>query len=108
MWIGTYVGFGFFSLVNWFTYAGIKQALELGVGYETYLDVLVVNLIVELLTVFSDSFWYIYMVIPGYLMYKLFWVILDWAKNTGKGTEEEEEEDFNKKQKKTKVKYLKR
>jgi|688.fasta_scaffold551508_2 hypothetical protein len=104
--VWTYVGFGFLTVVNWITYTGIRQALELGVGYETYIDVLVVNLLVQFLTVFSDSFWYIYLVIPGYLSYKLFWVVLDWAKNTGKGSEEDEEENPKKKQKKPKVKYI--
>jgi hypothetical protein len=94
----------FFSLINRVTYNGIRSALELGIGYEYYLDVFCINVAVQALCGFSDYFWVIYAVIPGYLGFYAFKYFLIWANSTGT---KEEEEDEGQKKKKQRVKYLK-
>lgn len=94
----------FFSIVNRVTYNGIRSALEMGIGYEYYLDVFCINVAVQGLCVISSYFWVIYSVIPLYLGYYAFKYFLAWANSTG--AKEEVEED-PKKTKKQKVKYIK-
>jgi len=96
----------FFSLVNRVTYNGIRSALEMGIGYEYYLDVYCINVCVQGLCVISSYFWIVYSVIPLYLGYYAFKYFLVWANSTGAKAEEEEDEG-TKKGKKQKVKYLK-
>ena len=95
----------FFSIINRVTYNGIRSALEMGIGYEYYLDVFCINVAVQGLCGFSNYFWIIYSVIPIYLGYYAFKYFLVWANSTG--DKEEEEEQDGKKKKKEKVKYLK-
>ena len=48
--------FLFFSLINRVSYMGIRNALDLGVGYEYYLDVYCINLAVQGLCIISSYF----------------------------------------------------
>lgn len=80
----------------------------LGVGYEYYLDFYCINIATQFLTVFSDYFWCIYLVIPGYLGFYAFKYFLGWANRTGEKEEEEDDPKKKKREKKQKVKYLKR
>ena len=96
----------FFTLINRTTYMGIRSALDLGVGYEYYLDVYCINLTVQALCEVSSYFWIIYSIIPGYIFFYAFKYLLAWANSTG--TQEEPEEDLKKgKKDRAKVKYLK-
>lgn len=98
--------FLFFCLMNRVSYMGIRSALEMGVGYEYYQDLYVINLAVQALCVLSDYFWLIYACVPIYFGYFAFKYFLVWANSTG-AKEEEVEDDDSKKKKKQKVKYIK-
>ena len=104
----TLTGFAFLSLVNYVTYTNIIKSLELGVGYEYYLDFFAINMSVQFLSVFSDYFWLLYLSVPGYLGYYVFKYLLAWANSSGAPEEEEEEPSKKKKEKRPKVKYIKR
>ena len=97
--------FGFFSIMNRVTYMGIRSALDLGIGYEYYLDLYCINLTVQALCVFSGYFWLIYSSVLIYILFYAFKYLLAWANTTG--TKEETEEEDSKKKKKQKVKYIK-
>ena len=85
---------------------GIRNALDLGVGYEYYLDVYCINLAVQGLCIISSYFWLIYGVVPGYILFYGLKFLLAWANSTGTQPEESEEE-YKKQKKKQKVKYIK-
>merc|ERR1740121_3242505 len=73
------LGFCLFSFVSYFTYGGIKGALELGVDYEMYLDLFAVNLTTQFLVTFSDYGWLLYLVVPGYGAWKVIKLLLDYV-----------------------------
>lgn len=72
-------GFLFLSLVNYITYTGIRDASALGVDYSYYQDIYIINAVVQCTTLFWNAGWYIYVVVPGYLIYKFGRLIRDWA-----------------------------
>lgn len=74
-----YIGLGFFCLIHKLTYSFIKDSLNMGVKYDYALDVFIVNCVVQVLTILSDKFWLLYLVIPGYLIYKVGSLILNWV-----------------------------
>eukprot|EP00743_Colponemidia_sp_Colp-15_P007155 GILK01007721.1.p1 GENE.GILK01007721.1~~GILK01007721.1.p1 ORF type:complete len:157 (-),score=23.24 GILK01007721.1:71-541(-) len=76
--IWNWLGFVLLAIVHYVTYSGIASSLELGVDYEYYLDVFVINAAVNFLTLFSDWFWLIYLVVPGFIGWKLVKIFLNW------------------------------
>ena len=101
----TLLSFAFFSLVTYLTYGGIQRSLDLGVGYEYYLDVFIINITVQFLTVFSVYCWLIYLAIPMYLGSYLVQFFGAWARNSG--APEEVIEEPAKGRRREKVNYLK-
>mmetsp|Transcript_82958 Transcript_82958/g.253532 ORF Transcript_82958/g.253532 Transcript_82958/m.253532 type:complete len:158 (-) Transcript_82958:90-563(-) len=73
------VGFAFLSFVSYFTFSGINTALEIGMDYEMYLDVFAVNLGTQLLATFSNYGWLLYLVVPGYLGWKVAGMVKDYV-----------------------------
>jgi hypothetical protein len=97
--------FLFFSLMNRVSYMGIRNALDLGIGYEYYLDIYCINTAVQALCVISDYFWLLYLSVVFYVLFYAFKYFLAWANSTG--AKEETEDEETKKKKKPKVKYIK-
>mmetsp|Transcript_1478 Transcript_1478/g.1976 ORF Transcript_1478/g.1976 Transcript_1478/m.1976 type:complete len:114 (+) Transcript_1478:3-344(+) len=73
------LGFLLFSIVTRFTYNSIASALEQGMDYEWYQDVFVVNLTCQFLVSFTNYGWYLYLVVPGYLLYQVSGYIKNWV-----------------------------
>ncbi|OII73325.1 uncharacterized protein cubi_02537 [Cryptosporidium ubiquitum] len=74
-------GFGFavISTIYLFTYSSIKSRLEVGVGYSMYQDVYILNSLVAILSIISSYFWYIFLLIPIYIIYKIGKIIINWV-----------------------------
>merc|ERR1712232_540754 len=70
---------GLFTFVSYFTYSGINNALQIGMDYEWYNDVFIINLTTQFLVSFSDYGWILYLVVPGYLVYKVIMYIVDYV-----------------------------
>eukprot|EP00747_Dinoflagellata_sp_TGD_P164791 gnl/TRDRNA2_/TRDRNA2_185200_c0_seq1.p1 gnl/TRDRNA2_/TRDRNA2_185200_c0~~gnl/TRDRNA2_/TRDRNA2_185200_c0_seq1.p1 ORF type:complete len:155 (-),score=41.97 gnl/TRDRNA2_/TRDRNA2_185200_c0_seq1:98-562(-) len=73
------VGWLLFMGVSYLTNAGIKNALELGVDYEYYLDVYLVNLTTQFFVTFSNWGWLLYLTVPGFIGWKILKMFLDWV-----------------------------
>merc|ERR1712080_318461 len=72
------VGCGLFLFVNYVTYKGIDSALSLGMDYEYYLDVFIVNLTTQFLVTFSNWGWLLYLTVPGFIAWKIIKYFLDY------------------------------
>ncbi|KAH8740537.1 hypothetical protein FG386_002119 [Cryptosporidium ryanae] len=74
-------GFGFLVIsgIYAFTYSSIKSRLDVGVGYSIYQDIYILNTFVSILSVFSKYSWYIFLLIPIYVFYKLGKLIINWV-----------------------------
>ena len=95
-----------FNIVNYLTYSGINSSVQLDVGYETYFDIMTLNLISQALTVVTEWYWVIYLAIPAYCMYYCWGWFKMWADGTGKADEDEEDPaEAKKRAKKEKPKY---
>jgi hypothetical protein len=73
------LGFLLFSGVSYFTYGAIQGALQLGIDYEMYLDLFAVNLTSQFLVTFSDYGWLLYLVVPGYGLFKVGKLVADYV-----------------------------
>ncbi|CUV06831.1 unnamed protein product [Cryptosporidium hominis] len=73
------IGFAIISSIYFFTYSSIKSRLEVGVGYSMYQDVYILNSMVAILSVVSNYFWYIFLLIPIYIIYKIGKLIINWV-----------------------------
>jgi hypothetical protein len=67
---GAFFGLLVLSAVNYLALAGVRQALELGTPVTGAQDVLFVNWAVQALSILSDKAFYLYLVIPAYLLYQ--------------------------------------
>ena len=95
-----------FCGVNYFIYNGINSSVTLDVGYETYFDIMVLNLFSQALTVVTEWYWVPYLAIPAYCMYYCWGWFKMWADGTGKADEDEEDPaEAKKRAKKEKMKY---
>ncbi|EEA08325.1 uncharacterized protein CMU_020690 [Cryptosporidium muris RN66] len=74
-----FIGISVIAIIYIVTYSGIVSRLKVGAGYSIYQDIFIVNTIVALLSIFSKYAWYIYLVIPGYLIYKTLKLIITWV-----------------------------
>ncbi|ETW00264.1 hypothetical protein H310_07650 [Aphanomyces invadans] len=62
-------GYAFILTATYACYTmAVASALE-GTNNEYAMDVLIVTLIVQVGTLLSDYFWYLYLVVPGYVLY---------------------------------------
>ncbi len=66
----TFLGLLLLSAINYVAVAAVKQALELGSPVTGAQDVLFVNWAVMALSIFTDKAFYLFLVIPGYLVYQ--------------------------------------
>jgi hypothetical protein len=67
------------SFVSFLTYRMIKAALELGVGYDLWQDLFIINSVVQIGTaVWSQYVWILYLAVPGYGVYKFGGQLLSW------------------------------
>lgn len=93
-----------------------------GSFFESYLiDLFGLNILVQVLTIFSNKFYYLYLILPILLFWKIGGYLFEYISNIGKydGTEEEDNNQQNKlknlghqsknlnKEKKEKIKYVK-
>lgn len=56
----------FLALVSFFALGMIQSSLSLGLGYSLWQDLFVINTAVQVLSLFSNWFWLIYLAVPGY------------------------------------------
>lgn len=75
----TGLGFAVISSIYFFTYSSIKSRLEVGVGYSMYQDVYILNSFVAILSIASSYFWYTFLLIPIYIIYKIGKFIINWV-----------------------------
>jgi hypothetical protein len=80
---GNVIGFVVLSSINFLLYR------LLDVFYSSYfflplVDLLIINLSVEVLVNFHHKFWYLFMLIPGYLIYKGSGYCWEYVKSIGK------------------------
>ena len=68
----------FLAFVSWLSFSMIRSALELGVGYDLWQDLFVINFIVQIGSLWSRWFWVVYLVVPGYGIYQLGGKLLNW------------------------------
>merc|ERR1712228_905917 len=73
------LGFGLFSIVSYMTYAGINHALQLGVPFEYYFDLFCINLVSQFFVTFSNWGWLLYLVVPGFAVYKLGGLVMSYV-----------------------------
>lgn len=60
----------FLLLVSWGCYRMITSALEMGVGFSIWQDVFIINSSVQILSLLSIYFWILYLLVPGYGIFK--------------------------------------
>ena len=68
----------FLVFVAWLSYKMIIGALNLGVGYELWLDLFIINSAVQILSTWSSYAWFIYLAVPGYGLYHVGGYIKAW------------------------------
>jgi len=95
--------------VNYFLYNGINYSLELGVPFESKMDLLIINNAVLVLSIISKWLWVLYLSVPLYLLFKLLKLVWGGLSSTAapEAPVEEETDPKKKKEKKEKVKYIK-
>lgn len=89
----------FLAFVAWLSYKMIIGALNLGVGYELWLDLFVINSVVQIFSIWSSYVWLIYLAVPGYGLYHISGYIKSWV------FARRDEAPDEKKQQKQKTKY---
>ena len=65
------IGFVLFSIVTYFLFGLIRNSLDSGLMPGYALDIFAINLFSQFLLSFTRYGWYIYMLVPGYISYKL-------------------------------------
>eukprot|EP01114_Cavostelium_apophysatum_P024464 TRINITY_DN9580_c0_g1_i1.p1 TRINITY_DN9580_c0_g1~~TRINITY_DN9580_c0_g1_i1.p1 ORF type:complete len:181 (-),score=23.50 TRINITY_DN9580_c0_g1_i1:97-618(-) len=120
--------FGFWSIVGlgvqlaiyWFTYAGLSSLAkvtyengeladgghDLGVGLsEYYFDLIYITWFIQVATLYSEKFWWLFLVIPGYAVFKLWGsVIKPWIFDSSAQNPMPEDEKTRKKREKAEKK----
>lgn len=69
----------FLAAMAYLSYRMIVGALDLGVGFDLWQDLFVINTAVQVLSLFSQWFWVIYLAVPGYGIYVFGGKILSWV-----------------------------
>eukprot|EP01017_Pseudomicrothorax_dubius_P039156 TRINITY_DN5965_c0_g3_i4.p1 TRINITY_DN5965_c0_g3~~TRINITY_DN5965_c0_g3_i4.p1 ORF type:complete len:110 (-),score=34.49 TRINITY_DN5965_c0_g3_i4:26-355(-) len=86
---------------------GIDRALEIGVSYEGYNDLFIINSFVMFTSLFSKWFWIAYLTVPGYGLFHLLkfcWGYIGTT-NYAEDTKGDDDGSKKKKEKAEKVKY---
>ncbi len=91
----------FLVFVAWLSYKMIIGALNLGVGYELWLDLFIINSAVQILSIWTSYAWLLYLAVPGYGMYHVGGYIKDWIF----ARRDESVSEPENKQSKQKIKY---
>lgn len=86
---GDTLGFLFLTMVNFGLYR-LLDVFESSMFYLPMLDLLIINLLVELLINFHWKFWFLYLVVPGYLLVKGGGYLYEHVKTVGKPQEGDE------------------
>ena len=60
---------GFLGVVALLSFRMIRSALELGVGYDLWQDLFVINAVVQVGSLWSSYVWLLYLAVPGYAFY---------------------------------------
>ena len=68
----------FLAVMAWLSYKMIIGALNLGVGYELWLDLFIINSVVQVLSVWTSYVWLLYLTVPGYGLYHVGGYLKDW------------------------------
>jgi len=79
---GNWVGFFFFSAVNYFGYNFLMRYLEKGhprTSYGLLEEFLWVHWFIMFTTIFSDYFWFLYLSIPIYICYRWGGMVLKYV-----------------------------
>ena len=63
-----------YTVINVFCYNNLINSLELGIGYSTYIDILGVNNLFSIVSMFTYKIFYLLYAIPAYLV----WLVLKW------------------------------
>lgn len=90
--------FTFLTFVAWLSFRMIRAALELGVGFDLWQDLFIINHTVQIGCLWSNYVWLIYLVVPGYGIYMFGGKVLSWV-FTPKETDNESPKDDNRRQK---------
>lgn len=69
----------FLALVAWLSLKMITSALELGVGYDLWQDLFVINFVVQIGGLWSKYVWLLYLAVPGYAVYMLGGKVLNYV-----------------------------
>jgi hypothetical protein len=70
---------GFLVLIGWLSFRMIRSALELGVGFDLWQDLFIINTVVQIGCLWSAYFWIMYLAVPGYAIYQLGGRVLEWV-----------------------------
>ena len=73
------LGFCLLLVVARFTYMSIIAAMEMGVDYEYYQDIFFINLVVTFMSPIFAWAWYVYLLVPAYLIWKFGGYFKDWV-----------------------------
>ncbi len=107
--------FAFFTIMNFLNYKLIDRGMQISSDsstYETSIDLFVLNTFVEFTTCFYEVFWYFYLIVPGYMLYKLLrWCLgsatdIKYVEDDAAGGKGQKEKKKDKER--TKIKYIKR
>ena len=107
--------FGFFTFVTYFTHSAVLNAMGNDYGYSYYQDIFIINLFTQFAASFSRKGLYIYLLVPGYLLYIVSGFLWSYMSAPKMETEDEQLTDAQRrklekkrmKEEKPKVKYVK-
>ena len=92
----------FLAIVARVSYKMIDGALNMGVGYELWLDLFIINSAVQIFSIWTTYAWLLYLAVPGYGLYHVGGYIKDWIFAR---RDESPVQESDSKQQKQKIKY---
>lgn len=113
-----YYGLAIFGIVTYVFYGLVRNSLDNGLQPGYSLDIFCINLFSQFLLCFTRYGWYVYILVPGYIGYKIMGYIGSWVSSRQVADHSEQQEVDPKeakrlakkkeKEERPKVKYLKR
>mmetsp|Transcript_44137 Transcript_44137/g.116676 ORF Transcript_44137/g.116676 Transcript_44137/m.116676 type:complete len:158 (-) Transcript_44137:74-547(-) len=73
------MGMLLFVGVSYVTYKAIDSSLQMGGNHDWFNDMFFVNIATQFLVTFTDWGWLLYLVVPGYLGWKVLKMVLDYV-----------------------------
>uniref|UniRef100_A0A7S3PIF2 Uncharacterized protein n=1 Tax=Aplanochytrium stocchinoi TaxID=215587 RepID=A0A7S3PIF2_9STRA len=67
------------TFVSYKTGSVIVNSIKDGFEYEYYFDIFVLNLVVQLLSLYSEYAYLLYLIVPGVILYKGIRMLLSWV-----------------------------